>query len=92
MECPHCRSSNFEARGTRYSLYPLGPVAIVGLPFALLHQVSLPRQYHFGACGVDFVHRSATAKVARFVLVAFYVLLGFAVAAAIIGLMVTQRR
>jgi len=92
MECPHCRSSEVQARGKRYALYPLGIVAIVGWPLAMLHQASSPREYHCEGCGADFSQRTTFAKIARFVLIAFCLAFALVIATAIIGTMLTRQR
>jgi len=69
MRCPYCNSSNLHICGKRNALYPIGLVAIIGLPFSLLHQASSPIDYKCKECGVGFQHRTITAKIARGVLV-----------------------
>ena len=44
-ELPNLRLHSIQSHGKRYSLYPSGIVAIVGLPFAMLHQLSSPQEY-----------------------------------------------
>ena len=76
MKCPSCSSTDIQSRGKRNALYPLGIVAIIGLPFAMLHQASAPQEYHCDACGLDFAHRTTTARITRVLLFVFGI--GFA--------------
>jgi transposase-like protein len=69
MKCPACNSENVHARGKRYALYPSGIVAIIGWPLAMLHQMSVPFDYHCNVCDREFSHRTKLARVARAVLV-----------------------
>lgn len=64
MNCAHCNSADTLAHGKRNALYPLGLVAIFGLPFALLHQVSALSDYHCHDCGADFARRTLTSRIA----------------------------
>ena len=70
MNCPKCQSTDLQNRGRRNAVYPSGIIALVGLPFAMLHQASAPQDYHCNACGSEFSHRTKTAKIARMALFA----------------------
>ena len=69
MNCPACNSTALQLRGQRNALYPAGIMAIVGLPFALLHQASSASEYHCNGCGTDFTRRTTIAKVARILMI-----------------------
>jgi len=69
MTCPFCKSDDTHSHGKRYSVYPTGIVAIVGLPFAMLHQASAPYDYDCNQCGKHFLHRTTPARIARILLV-----------------------
>ena len=77
MNCPTCNSTNIQIRPKQRGPYPLGIVAIFGLPFAMLHQVSGAREYHCDSCGSDFAQRTVAAQIARILLFIFGI--GFAV-------------
>ena len=68
MNCPSCNSTDIQARGKRNALYPAGCLALISLPFAMLHQVASPHDYHCQGCGVDFARRTTVSKIARVVL------------------------
>ena len=70
-----------QSRGKRNALYPLGVVAIIGLPFAMLHKIASPHDYHCNGCGTDFARRTTAAKIAWVALIAFIV--GFALKAGV---------
>ena len=65
IKCPACGSASIQNRGKRYALYPSGIVVIVGLLFALLHQLSTPYEFHCDGCQTDFMHRTTIARIAR---------------------------
>jgi hypothetical protein len=92
MNCPTCKATNAEARPKRLQLYPLGVVAIFGLVFAMLHQVSAPQQFHCDGCGLDFAKRTAVARFARIVLFVFGAVIGLAILAAIVVTATAHRR
>jgi hypothetical protein len=83
MNCPSCHATDIPSLGKRYALYPAGVVAIIGLPFAMVHQLSCPLDYHCGACGADFARRTAVGKIAHVGLYVLVIVFGslFAVAA-----------
>jgi hypothetical protein len=64
MNCPKCNSADILVHGKRNALYPLGLYAVVGLPFAMLHQASSPIDYHCNGCGTNFARRTKTGRVA----------------------------
>ena len=64
MNCPSCTANDIQSRGKRNALYPAGILAIIGLPFAMLHQISSPCDYHCNACGADFALRTTAGKIA----------------------------
>jgi hypothetical protein len=90
--CPTCSSASVQDRGKRYSLYPSGIVAIIGLPFAMLHQASAPQEFHCDGCGLDFARRTLTALIARVSLFIICISLALLVLAAVVGIIVAQRR
>jgi hypothetical protein len=53
-------------------------VAVLGLPLAILHQASAPREYHCQACGVDFGCRTKGAQIAYVALIALSAAIGLA--------------
>lgn len=62
--CPKCGDQEqVISRGKKYSLYPSGCMAVVGFPFAVIHQASCPTQYECRACGAKFERRSNPAKL-----------------------------
>jgi hypothetical protein len=69
--CPTCHSDDLRSRGKRYVLYPLAMVAIIGIPFAMLHRASVPVDYHCNRCGQEFSRRTIPARIAS----AFFILL-----------------
>jgi hypothetical protein len=69
MTCPKCESADIHSHGKRNAFYPVGIVAIIGLPFAMLHQASTPRDYHCGHCGLKFSQRTTSARIARLFLI-----------------------
>ena len=85
MACPICDSNDVCARPKQRAFYPLAPVVILGLSFAMLHQVSEARVFHCAACGHKFRRRTVIARIA-FVLLMFLIAM-FAVS--IFGLIVT---
>lgn len=89
MNCPSCNSTNLQARGKRNALYPAGCLALISLPFAMLHQVSSPHDYHCQGCGVDFTRRTTVSKIARVVLL-FLVLGLFLLFAVLAGRIITS--
>ena len=90
MTCPRCSAANIECHGQRYALYPAGFLALLGFPFAMLHQVSSPRDYRCNACGLDFRRRTTLGKVAGIVLIV--IVAGFSVLFAVIAwAMITGR-
>jgi hypothetical protein len=90
ITCPTCSSTSIQERGKRYSLYPSGIVAIVGLPFALLHQVSAPQEFHCDSCGLDFAQRTLTARIARVFLFMFAIGLALLALLGIVGLILAH--
>jgi transcription elongation factor Elf1 len=92
MTCPICNSTNVEARPKQRGLYPLGPVAIFGLPFAMLHQASEAQQFHCAACGQVFQRRTTAAQIARVLLLFFGVAFGLLIIIVIIAFVITQSR
>lgn len=69
MNCPACGSANVQERGKRHALYPVGIVAVIGLPFAMLHQAAAPQLYRCGDCSHDFTRRALSARIAHVALV-----------------------
>jgi len=92
ITCPTCGSASVQDRGKRYSLYPSGIVAIIGLPFAMLHQVSAPQEFHCDGCGLDFAQRTFTARIARVLLFIICISLAVLVVLAVVGLIVAKGR
>lgn len=92
MNCPTCNSANIQARGKRLALYPLGIAAIVGLPFAMLHQAAAPQLYHCGDCGHDFTRRTLSARVAHVTLIALIIAIALALLAAMGSLFLSSNR
>lgn len=90
MTCPICCSTDIQGYPKQRGLYPLGIVAIIGLPFALLHQASAPQRYHCSSCGQDFPHRTPVARIARVFLIIFGVALALLVLLAIITATLSQ--
>jgi hypothetical protein len=54
----------------------LGPVAIFGIAFAMLHQAAEPRRFHCAACDHHFTRRTVIAWIFQFVLYLFIVAIG----------------
>lgn len=73
MNCPSCNSSEIKACGKRNVLYPVGIVAIIGLPFAMLHKIASPHDYHCNDCGMDFARRTTAGRIAWVALLVFIV-------------------
>lgn len=92
MNCPSCSSPEVQARGKRYALYPAGIVALIGWPFAMLHQVSSPREYRCRNCGADFSHRTTTARIARVLLIIFGTAFALLIATIVVVLIIAQIR
>ena len=90
ITCPTCGSTSVLNRGKRYSLYPSGIVAIIGLPFAMLHQVSTPQEFHCNGCGLDFAQRTMTARIARVFVFIFGIGFGLLVLLAFVALIIAQ--
>ena len=90
INCPTCGSTAIQSHGKRYSLYPSGIVAIIGLPFAMLHQLSTPQEYHCGGCGADFAHRTTIARIARVFLFVFGIGLALLVLLAIVAVIISH--
>ncbi|HEV7406390.1 MAG TPA: hypothetical protein VGO11_25800 [Chthoniobacteraceae bacterium] len=84
MKCPQCSSLDLRNRPRRNAFYPAGCVAVLGLPLAILHQASAPREYHCQACGVDFACRTKWARIAYVALIVLSVAMGLALLAGII--------
>ena len=61
----------------------MGILALVGLPFAMLHQVSSPIEYRCNSCNLDFNRRTIVAKIAGIFLIALVV--GLSVLFTLIG-------
>lgn len=76
IRCPHCGSTKVQWRGKRNALYPVGILAFIGLPFAMLHQVSSPQEYRCGECAFDFRRRSTMARIAWVLLLVFGIFFG----------------
>jgi hypothetical protein len=92
MNCPACNSGKIQARGKRHALYPLGIVAVVGLPFAMLHQAATPQLYHCGDCSHNFARRTASARVAHLAFVTLIVAMALAILFSIGSLILSLRR
>jgi DNA-directed RNA polymerase subunit RPC12/RpoP len=88
MTCPTCNSAEIRARGKRNMFYPLGMIAIIGLPFALLHQLSSPLSYHCNECGLDFAQRTKTARVAHLFLILLAIVFGLLIAVGAIAVLI----
>jgi len=67
--CPSCGSSRVISHGKRNAFYPLGCLAVVGLPFAMIHQASSPIDYECQTCRQRFAQRSPMARFTPAVLI-----------------------
>ena len=68
----------------------MGVVAIIGLPFAMLHKIASPHDYHWNGCGKDFARRTTAAKIAWVALLVF--IFGFTLTAAVFAFAVITGR
>jgi hypothetical protein len=69
MKCAHCGSLEIRHRARRDGLYPVGCVAVFGLPLAMLHYAAAPREYQCHGCGRNFSRRTIAARIAYVFLV-----------------------
>ncbi len=76
IQCPHCGAASVHWRGKRNALYPVGILVVIGLPFAMLHQVSSPQEYRCEDCAHSFQRRSTLSKIALVLLILFGVVFG----------------
>src|SRR5262245_24686063 len=83
MNCPACKSTHIQGRGKRHALYPVGILAVVGLPIAMLHQAAAPQLYRCGDCRHDFTRRTLSARIAHLAFILLIVALALAVVIAI---------
>ena len=61
--------------GKRYAVYPAGCLYLIGLPLAILHQVSSPMEFECTDCGKRFGRRSPLARFAWVMLIAIFALI-----------------
>lgn len=92
MSCPSCGSAKVRGLGKRYTHYPMGIVAIIGLPFAMLHQLSAPHEFRCEGCGLDFTERTRNAQVARVFLFILGIGVSLLVLVAIVTIIIAQSR
>jgi hypothetical protein len=90
MNCPRCSSIDVKCRGRRNALYPLGILAVVGIPFAMLHQASSPYEYQCNGCGLELTRRTTVGKTAGIILLVLVV--GLTVLFAIVAFAIITRR
>lgn len=87
IQCPHCGESNsIKYIGKRYAMYPAGCVAVISLPFAVLHQAQLPVLYRCEGCEREFGVRTMMGKVFRFILILFIAVIVLGIVAVFLGL------
>jgi hypothetical protein len=70
ITCPSCHATELISRGKRNAFYPIGCLAIVGLPFAMLHQAASPMEYECKACRQRFSRRTLMARISLALLIA----------------------
>jgi hypothetical protein len=92
MNCPVCKCTNIQGHGKRHALYPAGIVAIVGLPFAMLHQAATPELHHCLDCGHDFTRRTLSARIAHVALIVLIVALSVVILIAIASALLSANR
>jgi DNA-directed RNA polymerase subunit RPC12/RpoP len=92
MTCPNCNSKDIRARPKQRSLDPSGPVAIFGLVFAMLHQLSEANVFHCAACEHEFQRRTTAARIACALLAFFCAVFALRIIAVVIAFAIDRGR
>jgi hypothetical protein len=66
MKCSHCGSLACRPLPRRHAFYPAAYLVYLGLPLAMFHQASAPREFRCLDCGKDSAERTVLRRIMFF--------------------------